>query len=268
MKIFISADIEGTIGVVDWTECREGGYDYERARGHMTKEVLSASNGALEGGATKVVVKDGHRAGRNIFIDDFPEEVEIVRGWSGHPFRMMQELDNTFDGVAFTGYHTGAGCGGNNLAHSITSTVIREFRINGEIASEFLINSYIASYVGVPVIFLCGDEQSTEEARSKNLGIETVSVKRGVGGSAITLPLNKGLKEIESGMKRAVKNIGDIKVLPLPEKFNLEIEFFTEEQAVRGSYFPGVERKGVMSAEGEFEDCFELMRALMFLARL
>lgn len=266
MKIFISADIEGTIGVLDWSECREEGYDYERARKYMTREVISATNGALESGATKVVVKDGHKTGRNIIIDDLPEEVEIVSGWSGHPFRMMQELDDTFDGVAFTGYHTGAGCGGNNLAHTISSTVIKEIRINGEKASEYLINSYIASYVGVPVIFLSGDEKTTEEVRSKNLGIETVAVKRGVGGSVVSVSLSKGLRDIESGMKKAVKNIKDIKILPLPEKFNLEMDLFTEEQAVKRSHFPGMKRKGVSSIEGELEDCFELIRALLFLA--
>lgn len=267
MKIFISADIEGSIGVLDGGECRHGSTEYELARRYMTREVIAASEGAIEAGATEVVIKDAHGTGRNILIDDLPEEVSLVRGWSAHPFKMMQELDATYDGVIFTGYHSGARCGGNNLAHTINGGVIKSIRLNGELVSEYLINSYTASYVGVPVIFLSGDENQVREVESKGLGIETLAVKRGEGGSIVGMSLEKGCKAIRKGVEKAVGELKTIKKIHLPEEFHLEIEYQREEQAVRGSYYPGMKRAGAYTIEGRFEDYFDLLRALLFLTR-
>ncbi len=138
MKIFISADIEGSIGVLDGSECRYGNEEYEKARRYMTEEVAAASRGAYSAGAKEILIKDAHGTGRNIIIDDLPEGVEVIRGWSGHPFTMLQDLDATFDGVIFTGYHSGAGIGGNPLAHTISGGVVQEIRINGEKAYKQL----------------------------------------------------------------------------------------------------------------------------------
>lgn len=267
MKIFISADIEGSIGVLDGSECRHGNEEYERARRYMTEEVAAASRGAYGAGAKEIIIKDAHGTGRNIIIDELPEEVEVIRGWSGHPFTMLQDLDATFDGVIFTGYHSGAGIGGNPLAHTISGGVVQEIRINGEKASEYLINSYTASYVGVPVIYVCGDKKLIEEVEEHKLGIKTLAVKEGCGGSVRGLALKKGIGLIEEGVARAVREIKDIRKMELPREFKMEMVFKTEAQAVRGSFYPGMKRSGAYEVEGVFTDYFDLLRALMFLIK-
>ena len=266
MKIFISADIEGTIGVLDSSECRQGNEEYERARRYMTGEVAAASQGAIMAGA-EVMINDAHGTGRNIIIDDLSEKVSIVRGWSGHPFTMMQELDDTYDGVVFTGYHSGAGLGGNPLAHTISGGVVQEIRINGEKASEYLINSLTASYVGVPVIYISGDKKLIEEVEEEKLEIETLAVKEGRGGSVVSMTLKRGRRLIEEGVARAVKRCGKVSQMPLPDTFTLEISFKSEVHAVRGSFYPGMKRAGNYGIEGIFKDYFEVLRALLFLIR-
>ena len=268
MKIYISADIEGTIGVLDGVECIQGSNEYERAREYMTKEVIAAARGAIKAGAKEILVKDGHGSGRNILIDDLPDEVEIVRGWSGHPFKMMQELDSSYKGVIFTGYHSGARLGGNNLAHTINGGVIHSIKINGEIASEFMINTYTASYVGVPVVFISGDRDLIEkEVKELNLGIETLSVKEGKGASARSFSLKKGLSLLEEGAARGVENIENIERIELPKSFKLEIEFKKEVDAERASYFPAMKKSGLYSVKGNFKDYFDVLRTLLFLTR-
>ncbi|GLI56484.1 amino acid amidase [Propionigenium maris DSM 9537] len=267
MKIFISADIEGSIGVLDGCECRHGNEEYERARRYMTEEVAAASRGAYGAGANEVVIKDAHGTGRNIIIDDLPEEVEVIRGWSGHPFTMLQDLDATFDGVIFTGYHSGAGIGGNPLAHTISGGVVQEIRINGEKASEYLINSYTASYVGVPVIYVCGDKKLIEEVEGHKLGVKTLAVKEGSGGSVRGVSLKKGIGLIEEGVAQAVREIENIRKMEFPKEFKLELIFKSEAQAVRGGFYPGMRRSGAYEVEGVFTDYFDLLRALMFLIR-
>lgn len=47
MKIFLSSDMEGTAGVVDWEQCRPGQTDYELYRGLLQDEVNAAVDGVL-----------------------------------------------------------------------------------------------------------------------------------------------------------------------------------------------------------------------------
>jgi D-amino peptidase len=55
MKIFISADIEGTAGINHWDETIHGHADWTEYRALMTAEVLAACDGARAAGATEVV---------------------------------------------------------------------------------------------------------------------------------------------------------------------------------------------------------------------
>jgi hypothetical protein len=47
MKVFISSDIEGTAGIVDWQQVRASGTDCELGRRLLTDEVNAAIDGAL-----------------------------------------------------------------------------------------------------------------------------------------------------------------------------------------------------------------------------
>ena len=73
---------------------------YAEFREQMTAEVAAACEGALNAGAEAIVVKDAHGTGRNILPERLPESVILIRGWSGHPLSMIQELDDTFDASA------------------------------------------------------------------------------------------------------------------------------------------------------------------------
>jgi D-amino peptidase len=60
MKIYLSADIEGITGVTHWDETDQHKGDYQAACEQMTAEVVAACEGALEAGATEILVKDAH----------------------------------------------------------------------------------------------------------------------------------------------------------------------------------------------------------------
>ena len=61
MKLFLSADMEGTCGVVSWPETeRATPMDYAPIQKQMTREVAAACRGALSAGAEEVLVKDAH----------------------------------------------------------------------------------------------------------------------------------------------------------------------------------------------------------------
>ena len=58
MKVFISADMEGTAGVTTWPETERDKPDYAEFQALMTAEVVAACDGALAAGATEIVIKD------------------------------------------------------------------------------------------------------------------------------------------------------------------------------------------------------------------
>ena len=125
LKVFISVDIEGAVGIAHWDEADSGHGDYAEFRQRMTMEAAAACEGALAAGATEIWVKDAHGSGRNILQEALPREAKLVRGWSMHPYAMVQELDSSFDAACFVGFHGPAGHPGNPLAHTNTGAARR-----------------------------------------------------------------------------------------------------------------------------------------------
>lgn len=106
MKVYISADIEGITGTTTWSETELNLPDYIQFQQQMTKEVLAAIEGAIAGGATEILLKDAHDSARNLLLEDIPENVKIIRGWTNEPMCMVAGLDESFDRAIFIGYHS------------------------------------------------------------------------------------------------------------------------------------------------------------------
>lgn len=141
MKIFISADIEGVATTTLWPETEKGSEDYRLHAQQMTMEVIAACEAASEAGASEIVVRDAHEDGNNLDIWKLPENVTLLRGWSGHPYSMVYGIDPSFDAAIFIGYHSAASSEGNPLSHTESLNPL-SVKLNGALASEFLLYSY------------------------------------------------------------------------------------------------------------------------------
>lgn len=69
MKIFLSSDMEGTTGVVDWGQCRAPSPEYDYYRGLLQAEVNAAIDGATAAGADEFLVNDSHSTMQNLRPD-------------------------------------------------------------------------------------------------------------------------------------------------------------------------------------------------------
>jgi D-amino peptidase len=265
MKIFISADIEGTAGITNWDEARKTHADYPEHRQQMTREVLAACEGANAAGAKEILIKDAHATGRNIIQADLPDNARLVRGWSGHPFSMVQELDKSFDAAMFIGYHSKAGDETNPLAHTLNLDIMR-MRLNGVPTSEFLLHAYAAASIGVPVVLVSGDKQLCAEIKDQNRHITTVAVSEGKGPSTISIAPRLACERIREAVEATLS--GDLRkaLLKLPKRFVLEIEFNNPVKAYKSSWYPGCKHIGERTIRFETRDYFEVMRALKFIA--
>ncbi len=266
MKIYISADIEGIAGVVDWKETEKAEADYKPYSAQMTREVKAACKGAINAGAKEIWVKDAHGPGRNIDIDELPKMVRLIRAWSEHPFSMMQELDASFDAALMIGYHSGAGTDGNPLAHTFSSEKIAYLKVNDQLADEFLINTYTAGLAGVPVVFVSGDETLCESVVNFNSSIKAVATKKGISNSVISIHPDEATARIKAAVQEALDEPNrKLCKVNLPSGFKIEINYINHAQAYRASFYPGVKQLNPNTVLFETDDYFEALRMFSFL---
>ena len=263
MKVFISVDIEGITGVTSWSETEIENQEHKQCAEQMTRETIAACEGAIAMGAKEILIKDAHDSARNINSAQIPKCAKISRGWTNTPDSMVAGLDETFDAAVFIGYHSGSGYDGNPLSHTM-SLNNNYIKINGEIGSEFIINSYLAANYGVPVVFLSGDKMLCETAKKFNKGIETVAVKEGIGGASISINPELSCELIKEGVKNALKHTSACKI-DVPEKFEVEISYKEHTRAKRASYFPGVTQTGPYTVKYTANNINEFSATMMFI---
>lgn len=263
-RIYISADIEGVVGVASWHETLLGNFEHAEASSQMTKEVVAACHGALAAGADEIWVRDAHDSARNINISELPRGVKIIRGWGNSTDAMMEEIDKGFDGAICIGYHSEAGTDLNPLSHTIDHNRIAEVRLNGNIVSELELNSLIAAQYNVPIIFVSGDEGICTKAEKILPGIVTVPVKRGSGDSIISLHPADACQKIEEAVKKAVNEM-KCSCPKLQETYDLTVRYFEHQHAKKASLYPGARRVDAYTAGFCSADIKAVLLARIFM---
>lgn len=263
MKLFISADIEGCAGVSFTAETHKNEAVYKHFAEEMTREVITVCQAAHEAGADEIVVKDGHGDASNIDPLSMPPYVTLIRGKSGHPYNMMFGLDSGFDAVMYVGYHAEAGNTEFAISHTSTGNSRRIF-LNGVPMSEFLLNSYTAASMGVPVIFLSGDEAICASAEGLAPGIVTVRTKRGIGGATFCVPAGRILEELRDKTVQAVKNAAGCQ-LKLPKVFEYTVTYQDWKKAYQMSFYPGMESVDAYTNRLRTNDWLEVVTAHSFV---
>ena len=164
MKVFISSDIEGTAGIVDWQQVRASGADYELGRRLLTDEVNAAIDGAARAGATQFPVNDSHSTMQNIPPNALHHSASYLS--SRHkPRYMMEGLDGTFDAVFMVAYQGSVGAEHAILSHTYNPLAVWEARLNGTAVGESALNALVALHHRVPVVLITGDDATAEEAQ-------------------------------------------------------------------------------------------------------
>jgi D-amino peptidase len=265
LKVFISVDMEGISGLINWDETSQGGPDYPLFRRLMTEEANAAITGALDAGATEIVVRDAHDSARNILPDLLRPEARLIREWNG-PLSMMEGIDKTFDAVVFIGNHARAGTPNAVLKHTMSLSLF-DVILNGVRLPEAAWNAAIAGYFDVPAVFLSGDSAIGRQIQEIIGPIETVAVKDGMGPAASMIHPAKAQEMIRKGVAAALRNLKAYKPYKPTAPYKLEIVFTDENLARRASYVPGAERTGERSVAFTSADFMDIVKYFR-LARL
>ena len=265
MKIYISADMEGVVGVVTQEQLGPPGFEYQRAREFMTEEVKAAIEAAFEAGATEIMVSDSHGNGQNLLIEKLPRNITLVLAYR-RPLVMMQGIDETFDGVIFLGYHTSTTNPQGVRAHTMSSATLADVRLNGVSMPEAGLNAAIAGHFNVPVIMISGDDAIVKEAGALLGGIEGAVVKWAIGfHSARTLMPEAAYELIRQKVKQAIGRIKDFKPYKIKAPVQLDVRFKNYRPSEVLSYLSIVERTDSHSVRFMGKDMIEVSKFLEFI---
>lgn len=267
MKIYISADMEGVIGVVEKNHCFPGDPEFERTRRRWIEDINAIIEGAMAAGATEFVVNEAH-AGMNYMIPELLHpKASFISGYVKTD-NQMEGLDDTFAGAVVMG-HAMAGTASAVLNHSYVMRDVVGLHLNGEVVGEFALNAYWAAYLGVPVILVVGDDKFAAEAKALIPDIETAVVKHGLSQfTAHNLSLEKAREVIREAAENAVRKAGDMSPLEMPDSFELKIDLSLSEIAHLCSFIPGVERVNGRTVRFSSEDYRQVMHVRILCTNL
>ncbi|GAA4556853.1 M55 family metallopeptidase [Planotetraspora kaengkrachanensis] len=248
MKIFISSDMEGTAGVVDWDQCVIGGSQYPYYTGLLTGEINAAIEGASEAGATEFLVNDAHSKMANLKPDELAGRASYLSG-RYKPMYMMQGLDESFDAVFLVSYHGSMGSEGSVLSHTYFPSAFAEVTVNGVVAGEAGINALVARAYGVPMVLVTGDVTTAEETERFCPGIKTAVVKKSITRfSAEALHPEAARDLIRERARAAVADLPGAAPPSIDLPVTLGISFRSSDYCELAARIAGVERTGALSA--------------------
>jgi D-amino peptidase len=248
VKVFISSDMEGTAGVVDWDQCIAGGAQYPYYTELLTGEVNAAIEGALAAGATEFLVNDSHSRMANL-------KPAALAGRAGYlsgrykPMYMMQGLDASFDAVFFVSYHGSMGSRGSALSHTYFPAAFAEVTVNGVVAGEAGINALVASAYRVPVVLVTGDDTTAEETRRFCPDIHAAVVKKSVTRfAAESLHPAAAQDLIREQARAAIEGLGAAAPPVIEPPISLAMSFRTSDYCELAARIGGVQRTGDLTA--------------------
>lgn len=237
MNVYIVCDLEGTAGVVDFKrQCMFDGEYYQQARRLATLELNAAVEGALAGGATRVVAWDGHCGfpGGLDFELVHPRCELVMAAGDGGPAGQ----NDSFDALFQVGLHGMAGARHGVLAHSFTG-IVAQMQVNGEEFGEIGMNFHGAGLKGIPSVLVTGDQAAADEARALVPAIETAVVKRGLGSShkllvpipALSLAPEAARELIHAAAERAMAKVGEIEPFTYQGPYTVRTSFIAAKWA-------------------------------------
>ena len=211
IRVLIIHDMEGLSGQDDPRSYRFGTEQYPSGQAMLAADVNAVVDGLFAGGATEVVIADGHGSGnpdpdlRPDLLDE--RATRIIRD---EPFDTYFDLPESeeLDAVAVVGMHSKTGSGGF-AAHTFTLGI--DLLINGQAITETELVALSWGRVGVPVIFASGDDKLRGDLATMPW-IEYVTVKDALAAdNAIPRPVDEARADLREGARRAVENLAAAK---------------------------------------------------------
>ena len=256
MKIYISCDMEGVAGVVDWQQCGPGP-EFELGRRLLLAEVNAAIDGAVEAGATEFLVNDSHGAMHNLIPDQIHGRADYLSG-RHKPLYMMEGLDDTFQAIFFIGYHGAVDGPPSTLSHTYNPAAVLAAELNGTMVGEAGINALVAAHFAVPIALVSGDQHTATQTAAICPGVTAAVVKRSVTRMAAqNLHPERAREVIRDAARSAIQRLGAVGAPQFGGDAALKLRLRNADLAELATAIRNVSRSGdtevVVSGAGPLE---------------
>lgn len=255
MRHFLLTDLEGPAGVDSWSQTREGeGPAKSGAMGLLTAEVNAVLDGIHASDPdAQVIVWDGHGTGGILPTEIDPRAIFLAR-----PTPLRESLAARVDALYFVGQHAMAGTPDAPLCHTYSSRSVAEYRLNDRPAGEFGCRAALAGELGVPTVFISGDDKAVAEARTLVPDIIGAVTKVGRGIEAADhLTADQSCALLRTQAAQAAALVRELRPWRLPGPYTLRIEMLPGH-GVEGHLAPGAERVGRRAALYRAERMWDL----------
>jgi D-amino peptidase len=267
MKILVSADMEGATGVTWPADCEPGTEQWQRCRAMFTSDVNAAVAGFLDGGADEVVINEAHSTMRNLLLEELDERATMLTGRHKDLTMVEGVQHGDVDGIAFLGYHTGAGTAGV-LAHTYLPNSITGVWVDDHQASEGYLNSLVCAEYGVPVVLVTGDDRACEDAKSYAPEALTVAVKDHVSRyAAVCRPPARTYADIRDAARDAVP-LAQRHAARTDGPFVVEVEVDATQLVTNACMVPGVDRVAERRVRYSAPSGYEMIRTFKAVTTL
>ncbi len=241
MKIYMITDLEGPAMISRFDQTRDvTPEDKAISMKLLTWEINAAVDGILDVDKdAEVIVLDSHGSGGIDILEFHSGAKLIMRG----PIRAPYYMDETFDALFFVGQHAMAGTEAAPLCHTYSSKTIEYFKLNGILVGEFGAIAIMAGTLGVPTVFISGDDKAVAEAKALVPGIYGAAVKQGLARElAVHLSPKAAHKLIREVAAEACKNVDAIPPVKMDPPYEQEIRVFEGVSIDRYLKRPGAEK--------------------------
>jgi D-amino peptidase len=273
MKVWISCDMEGVAGIVDWSQCTpDDPVAYARGCALMLAEVNAAIDGAVAAGAEEIVVNDSHGRMFNLDPAQLHGRASYLAG-RHKPLYMMQGLDEGVDAAFLVGYHGSISGSPSAMSHTYNPEVFSGARVNGQWVGESGLNALVTQHYGVPIALVSGDQVTRTETLPVAPDAEYVVVKESITRfSALNVHPDVSCDLIREAAQRAVEKVaaGDVAVASIDSPVRLELDHHTGDMAEVATWVDGVERIGertVLITGDDLVGVFQRFVAVTYITR-
>lgn len=274
LKVLLLYDMEGITAADEFRKTTFAfPKEYAEGRQSLTADVNAAIAGLKAGGATEIVVVDGHGSGNSSEPDILVDQIAApgAMHFRSTPFDIyMDSYDHSIDAIVAIGMHAGAGNRTGFLAHTYSPHDI-EYRVNGVPFNETMILAMGAARLKIPVIMVSGDDQLQRELQRNLPWAKYASVKHAVNvGKAEPLPREEASRRIETAAREALQSFASMKVMEFGGPYRFATKFEEPSQAANAALWPGAELAGdqqtVQIRAHDFEDGYRTSVRLLGLA--
>src|SRR5262245_52244478 len=270
VRILVYHDMEGLSGQDDWrTFLFSHPEKYPEGQKLLAADLNAVIDGLFAGGATQVDVVDAHGSGnpepdvRRDLLDQRAKQV--MREKAFDPYVDLT-APNTYDAVVAVAMHAKTGSHGF-ASHTITLGM--DMLLNDKSITESEIVAYSWGRVGVPVIFVSGDDRLRDDLAVMPW-IEFVVTKKATSASTVELrPVDAVHAEMREKAARAVRNISKAKAMTLTPPLRAGLHAVPPASLASLNGVPGITYKDqtVTFTAPDFRAAYDGVIALVGVAR-